>query len=105
MIRPQQITHTNNELPSEQRRSEDSEGPIKVFIGRIPGPSTEKDLMDYFSKFTEVLSISMNKRSNGKCLGYGHIFVKDRQEASRIIGLTHYLNGRELFLDISIDKE
>lgn len=47
----------------------------------------------------------MNKRSNGKCLGYGHIFVKDKQEADRIIGLTHKLNGRELFLDISVDKE
>lgn len=105
MIGSQQVTHTNNELSSEQRSSEDSEGPIKVFVGRIPGPCLEQDLIEHFSQYTDVLAVSMNKRQNGKCLGYGHIFVKDRQEAERIIAIEHHLKGRQLFLDISVDKE
>ena len=51
------------------------------------------------------MGVSLNKRQNGKCLGYGHIYVANMEEARKIIDLPHTLMDRLLFLDVSEDKE
>lgn len=46
---PSNESSLNPEFLCKENVAKEQEGPVKVFIGRIPGPCTEKDLVEYFS--------------------------------------------------------
>ena len=83
--------------------------PKKVFIGSLPGTTTDMDLKKYFSEFGEVFKIDVkyNRRPPKICSGFGVITVsedtadkilaqKEHRLLNRVVDCKKYMSGKEL---------
>lgn len=62
---------------------------FKIYIGCLPGHATESKVEDIFSKFGELIEISLARKEDAnqcqKCVGSGHITCKDFTTFNNII--------------------
>ena len=89
-------TNTNNQLK-------------KIFIGCLPGIANEQNLIEYFSKFGEVINVDVkyNKHTKKICSGFAAITVYENTEKlilakkdhiffNRYIDCKKYIKGKKL---------
>lgn len=67
----------------------------KMFIGGLNWDTTEQGLVEYFSKFGEVLDHTiMRDASTGRSRGFGFLTFKDPSSVDKVIAVTHELDGK-----------
>lgn len=67
---------------------------MDIFIGSIPFKYKEKDLIELFSPFGEVVSVKIIiDKATRQNKGYGFVEMKDRKEGFKAVNT---LNGTEL---------
>ena len=78
---------------------------LRVFIARIPGNTTDEDIISFFSKYGKVLNIKLDKRSNGKCSGSGCFDLDNESGFETICKEKHVFMGRNIIATKYLDKE
>ena len=77
----------------------------KLFIGGLTIETTEKDILNHFSKYGIVYDIIIiRNRSNNASKGYGFITCNDRFVYEKIMSKDHIINGRLIDCHISFKK-
>jgi RNA recognition motif-containing protein len=69
---------------------------LKIFVGCIPGGSTEADIEKVFNRFGPLKSIHLERRKNNKCSGYGFIQACEKESYDQILSNRHFLGERQL---------
>ncbi|CUM64250.1 uncharacterized protein PRCAT00001847001 [Priceomyces carsonii] len=67
----------------------------KMFIGGLNWDTTEQGLVDYFTKFGEVVDHTIMRDNNtGKSRGFGFLTFKDPKSVDEVIKRDHILDGK-----------
>ncbi|KAK6455683.1 nuclear polyadenylated RNA-binding protein 4 [Scheffersomyces xylosifermentans] len=67
----------------------------KMFIGGLNWDTTEEGLVQYFSKFGEVVDYTIMKDNNtGKSRGFGFLTFRDPKSVDEVIKTDHILDGK-----------
>lgn len=67
----------------------------KMFIGGLNWDTTEQGLVEYFSKFGEVVDHTiMRDNATGKSRGFGFLTFKDPKSVDEVIKQDHVLDGK-----------
>lgn len=67
----------------------------KMFIGGLNWDTTEQGLVEYFSKFGEVLDHTiMRDASTGRSRGFGFLTFREPGSVDKVIAETHVLDGK-----------
>ena len=72
------------------------ENQIKLFLGCLPGETTQEELSKYFRKIVPLKSIKVNFRKNGICAGYGNIICLNKKDAEKLINYKHTFKNRQI---------
>ena len=69
-----------------------------IYLGSLPGNTTEELIRNHFSKFGKVKNVKlrMSKGSHPKCLGYGKLFLKSPKNCKKVFSTNHHILGREI---------
>ena len=76
-------------------------GDLKLYLGGLPLQCTDDDLVQYFSKYGEVLEVNINRNKNGTPKGCGDVLFTTtniEMSAQKILKNKHYLLGQ--FIDV-----
>lgn len=72
---------------------------VQIYLGSLPGNTTETDIRKYFSKFGDIKKLKLkvnNKNSrNSTCLGFGFLTIKC-EDPDSLISKSHFILGREI---------
>ncbi|KAK6201111.1 nuclear polyadenylated RNA-binding protein 4 [Scheffersomyces amazonensis] len=67
----------------------------KMFIGGLNWDTTEEGLVEYFSKYGEVIDYTIMKDSNtGRSRGFGFLTFKEPSSVDEVIKTDHILDGK-----------
>lgn len=67
----------------------------KMFIGGLNWDTTEQGLVDYFSKYGEILDYTIMKDSStGRSRGFGFLTFKDPTSVDAVVKTDHILDGK-----------
>lgn len=67
----------------------------KLFVGGISWQTNEDGLLEYFSKYGEVVeAVIMKDRNTGRARGFGFIIFADPAVAERVVMEKHTIDGR-----------
>ena len=86
-----------DEAPAKEGAPEDAEAAvpgIKLFVGGLQAPTTEKSLEEYFSTFGQVVEAVVKfNRVTGGPRGYGFVLVRGPEVAEAICAREHEIDG------------
>lgn len=74
-----------------------------LFIGGFPPQTKEKDLKEYFSSYSSLVSISIVKNCFEKSRGFGYVTFSNPEDVKAVINGIHKLNGKMVSPIFSID--
>jgi len=57
----------------------------KIFVGNISQDTSEKDLLELFSKLGNVLSVKIALGTNGKKIGRGYVVMSEAKDMEKAI--------------------
>ncbi|XP_032515987.2 heterogeneous nuclear ribonucleoprotein A1-like [Danaus plexippus] len=101
------IVEPKRAVPREEIKRPDASATVKkLFIGGIKQDIEEEDLREYFSKFGEIISVSLvTEKDTGKKRGFGFIEFDDYDPVDRIcLQPSHKVKGRRLDVKKAISK-
>jgi len=78
---------------------------LKIFVGCIPGGSTELDIQSVFNRFGALNKVHLERRKNNKCSGYGFIELCETESYNQILKSEHYLGERQLSVLPYLEKK
>nr|CDS21411.1 heterogeneous nuclear ribonucleoprotein [Echinococcus granulosus] len=70
----------------------------KIFVGALTPDTTEQNLIDYFSKFGEIVSCAVKLyRDTGCSRGFGFIVFKSDESVKKVLSIPeHIVNGKKI---------
>jgi len=68
------------------------DNPMKMFVGRLPNGTMKEDLMDYFSKYGDVLDTYVPSPFRG----FGFVTFASSDVGNYVLRETHVLHGMQL---------
>ncbi|WEJ96134.1 hypothetical protein PSN45_003670 [Yamadazyma tenuis] len=78
----------------------------KMFIGGLNWDTTEQGLVDYFSKYGEVIDYTiMRDSATGRSRGFGFLTFKDPRSVDEVVKTPHELDGKLIDPKRAIAKE
>lgn len=78
----------------------------KMFVGGLNWETTEDSMRNYFSKFGEVLDVSVMRDNNtGRSRGFGFLTFRDSEAVNRVLQSEHYLDGKIIDPKRAIPRE
>ncbi|XP_051973211.1 heterogeneous nuclear ribonucleoprotein D-like [Xyrauchen texanus] len=94
----EQTDFSTDEFPegSKINASKNQQDDGKMFIGGLSWETSKKDLMDYLSKFGEVLDCTIKTDPmTGRSRGFGFVLFRDAESVDRVLELKeHKLDGK-----------
>lgn len=83
------------QMPQIQPPSNMGKESGKMFIGGLNWDTTEQGLVEYFTKFGEVIDHTIMRDNNtGKSRGFGFLTFKDPKSVDAVISTDHVLDGK-----------
>ncbi len=78
----------------------------RLFVGNLPGPTREEDLVELFSEFGKVRGTQIIKDMfSGQCKGFGFVEMEGHEARAAIAGLNgRDFNGKPLKVNFETPK-
>lgn len=87
--------YDNGQQTNQFRPSNMGKDSGKMFIGGLNWDTTDEGLSAYFSKYGEILDLTIMKDSNtGRSRGFGFLTFKDPKSVDEVIKKDHILDGK-----------
>ena len=86
------IAASQNQPPVEQvdLQQQNTRGPVKLFVGQVPGVCTEEMLQPLFQEFGTVMEVSiMRDKTTNRSKGSAWVTYADRSSAETAISMLH----------------
>ena len=52
----------------------------KLFVSCIPGTAQESEILTCLLNYADVISVTLERRKNNKCSGYGYALAKTEED-------------------------
>ncbi|CAF1312639.1 unnamed protein product [Rotaria sp. Silwood1] len=101
------VVEPKRAVPREASHKPDMQLAIKkLYLGGIKEPLTEDDLKDYFSKYGNIINVTVTKDRDGKYRGYGFIEFDDYDSVDKIIlEKNHIVSGHQIDVQKAQSKD
>ncbi|CAF1647940.1 unnamed protein product [Rotaria sp. Silwood1] len=101
------VVEPKRAVPREASHKPDMQLAIKkLYLGGIKEPLTEDDLKDYFSKYGNIINVTVTKDRDGKYRGYGFIEFDDYDSVDKIIlEKNHIVCGHQIDVQKAQSKD
>lgn len=86
--------------PFDKKGSQEDKTESNLFVKNLAPKTTQKDILELFSKYGEIRSIKLKQNNKGECSGLAYVGFENRANAQDAMeGLNGYeLNDKKLYI-------